>query len=365
MRAIQKYLPEPRHTEINRIFVKAPADKAWEIARHFDASEIPWVRLLFDIRSIPDLITGKRSEADRRIGVDQIVENETGFMILHETPGREVVVGSVGQFWHLKIPFARVAPEDFCDFTEPGWGKLAWSISVEPFGEGSTVSLELRTTATDEESWEKLNRYYHIIGIGSRLIRSSGIAYLEAQMGKMKQPDEDDIALPGDDRLPNAHYFLNHSIYIEAPPGIVWRYLMQLGCDRAGWYSIDALDHDGVPSVDHPVAGWATRSPGELVAVTPDKNSFYEVYAVDPEVSFVMGGSTDRLGAHFSMTWAFVLQQVGSDACRLFTRVRIEGAPPWKEWLVAGVFYPPVHAVMERTQLKNIKHLAERDAWQR
>ncbi len=365
MRAIQKYLPNPRHTEINRIFVKTPPAEAWAIARHFDASKIPWVRLLFDIRAIPDLISGKRTEADRRIGVDQIVANETGFMILHETPGRDVVVGSVGQFWHLNIPFAHVDPADFCDFAEPGWGKLAWVISVEPFGEGSTVSLELRTTATDDESWEKLHRYYSVIGIGSKLIRFSGMSCLEAQMGKMKQPDEDDIALPGDERLPDAHYFLNHKIDIEAPPSIVWRYLMQLGCDRAGWYSIDALDHGGTPSVDHPVQGWATRSPGDLVAVTPEKNSFYEVFAVDPERSFVIGGSADRLGAHFSMTWAFAIQPIGDDACRLFTRVRIEGTPLWKEWLVAGVFYPPVHAVMEHAQLKNIKHLAERDAQQR
>ena len=365
MRAIQRHLPNPRHTEINRVFVKARPEDAWETARHFDAASLPWVRLLFDIRALPDILTGKRTESDRHIGVDQVAESGKGFMILEEVPGREVVVGSVGQFWHLEIPFATVAPADFRYFNEPGWGKLAWSIAVEPYGEGSTVSIELRTTATDDDSWEKLNRYYHVIGIGSRLIRNTGIAHIESELGNMKLPDEHDIALPGDERLPGAHYLMNHKIAIEAPPAIVWRYLMQLGCDRAGWYSIDALDHGGVPGVGHPVPGWATRSPGDKVAVTPAQDSFFDVLAVDPEHYFLLGGDTDRLGGRFTMTWAFVIEPVGSDACHLYTRIRVEGAPRWKEWLVAGVVYPPLHAVMQTVELKTVKHLAERDAHMR
>lgn len=362
MRAIQRHLPNPRHTEINRIFVKAHPKEAWEVARHFDAATLPWVRLLFEIRALPDVLTGKRREEDRHIGVDQVAESGKGFMILEEVPGREVVVGSVGQFWHLEIPFANVAPADFSDFKEAGWGKLAWAISVEPFRDGSTVSLELRTTATDDESWKKLSNYYALIGIGSRLIRTTGLAHLEAEMGRMKWPDEHDIALPGDDRLPNAHYFMNHKIAIEAPPAIVWRYLMQLGCDRGGWYSIDALDNDGVPSVDHPVKGWETRSPGDRVSATPQQDGFFNVLAVDPERFFMLGGDVERIGGHFAMTWAFVIEPVGSDACHLYTRIRVEGLPRWKEWLIAGVVYPSLHAIMQKTELKTIKQLAERDA---
>ena len=364
MRTIQHYLPNPRHTEIDRIFVQASPETAWETARHFDAGEIPWVRLLFDIRSFPDLLAGKRTEADRSVGVDQITRQETGFMILEEKPGHEVVIGSVGQFWHLHIPFRRLHPADFADFNEPGWGKLAWAISVEPYGEGSTISLELRTTATDDESWEVFQRYYALIGLGSRPIRAAGMAHLRAQLGKMKPADEDEVALPGDELLPDARYALNHAIDIEAPPAFVWRYLMQLGCDRAGWYSIDTLDHGGVPSTDHPVPGWESRSPGEHLDATPQGDGFFQVYSVDPERSYVIGGRAERLGGHYDMTWAFVPEPVGSDACRLYTRVRAaaDQMPKWKEWLLAGVFYLPVHALMENAQLKNIKRLAERDA---
>lgn len=366
MRTIQHYLPNPRHTEISRIFVNAKPEVAWQTARHFDAAEIPWVRLLFDIRAIPDLLKGKnRTDSDRSIGVDQVARQGTGFMILEEAPGHAVVVGSVGQFWCLNIPFATVSPADFRDFNAPGWGKLAWAIAVEPFGAGSTISLELRTTATDDESWAQLERYYAVIGLGSKPIRSAGMAHLQAELSKMKRPDEDDLALPGDERIPEAKHQMTHAADIEAPPSIVWRYLMQLGCDRAGWYSIDLLDNGGRPSVDHLVESWETRAVGDRLAATPAQDGFFDVFAVEHERHFVVGNSFEKTIAGsgaLNMSWAFVLQPIGTDATRLITRVRGVVAPKWADWLMGNVVYPPIHALMQKAELKNIRRLAERDA---
>jgi hypothetical protein len=366
MRAIQHQLPNPRHVELHRIYVKAKPEVAWPVARHFDASTIPWVRMLFDIRSVPDLIRGRvPDEADRRIGVDQVADSGEGFMIVHETPGKEVVVGAVGQFWHLNIPLAQVKPEDFREFTEPGWGKLAWAIAVEPFLDGSTISFEVRTTANDEESWRQFNNYYHVIGTGSQLIRHSVMAQLQAELGKLPLPNNEERRLPGDDLIPGAKYTINFDNIIEAPVSLVWRYLMQLGCDRAGWYSIDQFDHGGVPSVDRLVAGWESRKVGDLLAATPAKDSFYEVYQVEDEQFMVVGGETERMGGPFKMTWAFIVEPVGEDATRLISRARMEASPEWAAWLMGKVFYPPIHGLMSGVQLQNIKRLAERDAQKR
>ena len=58
---------------------------------------------------------------------------------------------------------------------------------------------------------------------------------------------------------------------------------MQLGCDRAGWYSIDAFDHGGKPSIDHLSEGWETRKIGDkLWALPDDHDGFFEVYEVEP-----------------------------------------------------------------------------------
>jgi hypothetical protein len=137
---------------------------------------------------------------------------------------------------------------------------------------------------------------------------------------------------------------------------------MQLGCDRAGWYSIDTLDHGGEPSVEHLVPDWSQRRVGDKLATTPAKNSYYDVLTVDPEKLFIIGGTADRMGGHIEMAWSFVLEPLGEDATHLVTRVRARGTPRWSEWLQGAVLFPPLHALMQHAQLENLKRLAEREA---
>ena len=363
MRAIQHYLPNPRHIETIRIFVNAKPPEAWAAARHFDAASIPWVRALFDLRTLPDRLKGRQPKVeDISIGVDQVTDAGKGFKLLREIPGREVVIGSVGQFWHLNIPFASVEPDDFRDFQAPGWGKLAWAIAVEPYRKGSTISLELRTTATDQDSWQHLNNYYRMIGPFSHLIRESAMSHLEADLGKMKHPDDDARIIPGDDIIPDARYIQTYAVNIEAPVSLVWRYLMQLGCDRAGWYSIDLLDHGGQPSIDYLVEGWEMRHLGEHIDATPARDSFFTVQEIEHERFMVIGGQTERAGGPFNMSWAFVLEPIGDDATHLISRARMKASPQWAEWFMGKVLYPPVHGLMSGVQLKTIRRVAGRDA---
>jgi hypothetical protein len=231
---------------------------------------------------------------------------------------------------------------------------------VEPYLTGSTISLELRTTATDEDSWQKLNAYYRFIGIGSRLIREASMRHLEAALGKLPLPEDDARALPGDDYLPEAQYALTHHINIEAPPELVWPYLMQLGCDRAGWYSIDWLDHGGIPSTDHLVPGWETRKVGDRLSATLDLDGFFEVLDLVDRQHLVLGGEKQRLGGPYKMSWAFILEPIGSDATHLISRVRMTSTPKWAEWLMGKVIAPPVHGLMGGAQLKHLRSLAER-----
>lgn len=363
MRALQRHLPAPRIVELHRITVKAPPAEAWEAARHFDGASIPWVRLVFDLRELPArLLHGAAAEVDRRLGVDQVVDAGHGFFVVEEQPGREVVVGAVGRFWQSRIPFAAVTPATFADFAAPGWGKVAWAIGVEPFATGSAITFEVRVTATDEDSWRALQRYFRVIGPVSKLIRASVMAHLEAQLGPLPRPRDPSRPLPGDDLVPEAFYALTHATDVEAPPALVWPWLMQLGCDRGGWYSLDALDHGGVPSIDHLVPGWETRQVGDRLAATLAQDTFYEVLLVDEPRAFAIGGDTDRLGGHVKMSWAFVLEPLGADATHLVTRVRARAAPRWAEWLQGAVLFPPLHAVMQHAQLHNLQRLAERDA---
>jgi hypothetical protein len=52
--------------------------------------------------------------------------------------------------------------------------------------------------------------------------------------------EERTAAYPGDDLVPGGRRYGAMATTIAAPPECVWPWLVQLGCDRAGFYSFDA-----------------------------------------------------------------------------------------------------------------------------
>ena len=365
MRTIQKLFPQPRHTEQRRIFVEAKPEIAWERVRHFNMAEFSCFRILFQVRTLAAKISGEKIDfKNDGIGIDQIEKDNTGFKIIYEEPGKEVVIGSIGQYWHLKMVFAEFDSSTFTNFNEPGWGKIAWAIRVEPYKNGSTVNFELRISATDEDSWNYFRKYYNIIAFASRLIRKSMMDHLETDLQKQKPEDMETKYFPGNDILPQAKHGKANAILIEAPPSIVWKYLMQMGCDRGGWYSIDWIDNGGKPSINHQVKEWNDRKIGDRISATLSNDQFFEVYGIQHEKHLVIGGESEKLGLmhDYKVSWSFLLEPVGKDATFLFVKAKMQGVPSWAEWVQGNLFSLPVHTIMQSAQLKNIKRLSERDA---
>ncbi|MEA2323014.1 MAG: hypothetical protein QOD81_2864, partial [Solirubrobacteraceae bacterium] len=60
--------------------------------------------------------------------------------------------------------------------------------------------------------------------------------------------EERTATYPGDDLIPDGHRYGAMATTIAAPPKRVWPWLVQMGCDRAGFYSFDRLDNGGRPS---------------------------------------------------------------------------------------------------------------------
>jgi hypothetical protein len=71
---------------------------------------------------------------------------------------------------------------------------------------------------------------------------------------------------PGADLIPGGHRGATMALTIHAPPSRVWPWLVQMGCNRAGWYSWDRLDNGGVPSAD--------RIHGQTHTGLPETRSF-------------------------------------------------------------------------------------------
>jgi len=51
---------------------------------------------------------------------------------------------------------------------------------------------------------------------------------------------------PGQELIPGGTRAATMAITIEAPPGEVWPWLVQMGWNRAGWYSWDRLETEAV-----------------------------------------------------------------------------------------------------------------------
>jgi hypothetical protein len=176
-------------------------------------------------------------------------------------------------------------------------------------------------------------------------------------------PAEVAAPLPGDELFPHAQFRATRAITIAAPPELVWPWLVQVGCRRAGWYSNDLLDnlghrsaHEVIDDLQHLEVGqWVPMSP---VGPPTDVNAFR-----------VAGYEVDRwlLWTKPDSRWVWQLTPRPDGGTRLVTRV---SAPrDWKHAptsaLLGILLMEFGDFAMMRRMLLGIKQRAEELAGQR
>jgi hypothetical protein len=365
---LESLLPFPRKVEANRIDLGAPPAVVWKHIRHGDLGESPFARALFAVRTLPSRLGGA-SVAPVRLRIDDLQSTfaHPGFQILGDVP-YELTVGAIGKVWQLHIPFVHVdGPDAYASFAEPGWIKVAWTIRLEPLGAASTrLTFDLRVDATDEDSWTRFKRYWLVIGPGSHFVRHALLAGLRRRFGG---PEGDEArALPGDALIPDALGQMTHGVTIHATPEAVWPWLVQMGCHRAGFYAIDLLDNGGVQSAREVHPEWQRLAIGDVIPATPDGDDGFEVLAIEPHRTLLLGGLFDvdanrqiafaspRPARFWHITWAFVLERLDDGTTRLLVRARA-AFPPSEKWHAAWI--RPVHALMQTSQLRHLAARAE------
>ncbi len=180
--------------------------------------------------------------------------------------------------------------------------------------------------------------------------------------------------LPGDTLLPRIDRRITYAVTIDSPPSRVWPWLVQMGCDRGGWYSFDEVDNGGHPSADRIHPEWQHLEIGDHLAGSPSDapGSGFEVSEIHPNQSLVLTSANELPGFvpvekdkplpkyFWKITWCFFLQPWGDRQTRLIVRNNLFLRPRWLlfplVWLIAG----PIHFLMERKQLKEIKARCER-----
>ena len=367
MNILDRLIPKPAMAEIDTAELAVDGNRAWKAVRALDLAQSTFVRTLFAVRTIPDRLKGR--QAQLRLRLDDLVStpDKPGFQVLAEDAPHEIAVGAIGKVWRPVIPFVHVPDAAaFAAFSQEGYIKVAWALRVLAEGERtSRVEFELRVVATDDDAWKKFTRYFRLIGPGSHFIRRVLLAQLERDLGT-PEAVQNERALPGDELIPDAVGQFTHSVVIGAPPGKIWPWLVQMGCQRAGFYSVDLLDNAGIPSAREIRLDLQQLAAGDKIPATPRGDDHFEVLKIEQDRALLLGGLFDvehqrqvpfeapRPERYWHVSWAFVLEPLDAGRARLYARAR--GAFPASEHFHAFWIHP-VHHLMQTAQLR---HLAER-----
>jgi uncharacterized protein YndB with AHSA1/START domain len=183
-------------------------------------------------------------------------------------------------------------------------------------------------------------------------------------------PGEVADVYPGDELIPDAHGSATMATTLRAPPETVWRWLVQMGGDRAGWYSWDGLDNNGMPSAESIVPQWQHLETGQRLsrASAPGHASgWFTVAAVEPNRTLVLRSSYGLFsGLQFDPrslpwprawvdgVWSLHLRRTADGQTRLVARSRSRSSPRAVARPLALLVGEPTHFVMQTRQFRNL-----------
>ena len=130
--------------------------------------------------------------------------------------------------------------------------------------------------------------------------------------------DEIHRGMPGDDLVDRPTFNATRAVTVEAAPEHIWPWLLQIGINRAGWYSYDWLDNLGRRSATEIIPELQDLHVGDLIPVSPDGKHGFTVWNFKPLEWMVW---TNESG-HAS--WLWLLDPIDQKTTRLITRVRMK-----------------------------------------
>jgi hypothetical protein len=169
---LDELLPRYDFNEVHARVIAAPPDRVFEAVKTVILGNMPLVRLLFGIRSLPARLAGGRGlpRAKDEPFLAQMVD--LGFTVLAEDPKRELVAGAVAQMWKRGGHAAGIADAaEFIAFDRPGYVKVATNFLLLEQDGDTRIETETRVLATDSRSRQEFARYWRLNRPGSGAIR--------------------------------------------------------------------------------------------------------------------------------------------------------------------------------------------------
>ncbi len=165
---------------------------------------------------------------------------------------------------------------------------------------------------------------------------------------------DEDLALrfPSDSLVTDPDFNATRGITINSTPEIIWKWIIQIGSKRAGWYSIDWMDNAGIKSSDELLPEFQNIETGQFIPFTPDQKNGMWVKDFK-ENEYILW--VDKEGR---ATWLWYLYAVDTQQTRLLTRLRTKYV--WKGfWIIYYLLYDFGDIVMMSKCMKGIKKRAE------
>ncbi len=124
--------------------------------------------------------------------------------------------------------------------------------------------------------------------------------------------------LPGDDIIPLPNEMMTHAANIDAPPEAVWPWLAQMGRERTGYYSIDLIDNQGIPSVSY------LRQDIPNPEVGMEMDGGLHIMELEPNRKLLFGGFSlpKPPSITYDLTMLYLLERKQDGSTRLLIRRR-------------------------------------------
>jgi len=169
-------------------------------------------------------------------------------------------------------------------------------------------------------------------------------------------PADRERSMAGDALLPNFTYSGTMAVTVDAPPELIWPWLVQVGYRRGGLYSYDWLDRLfgflDRPSATRILPEFQQLAVGDHIPV--GRGPSWPVGVIEPYHALVLDM---RNTGGLDWVWQFGLYPIDEKHTRLVSRSRVR-APTIRTWLVTAAI-EPAGFLMTRRMLLGLKRRAE------
>jgi len=187
---LDEFTPVYQFNEVHSIRVKGPKDRIDRAIRSVTADDIFLFRTLTWIRRFGHSGgEGILNPPEHQPLLDAAFR--TGFVLLADQPGREIVIGNVVVVppgFRPKAGQSLPTPEQFRSIHQPGFAMATMNFLIQDTSDGyCSVRTETRVYATDSSARRRFTLYWRMIYPGSALIR---LMWLRAIKNQAEQHSE-------------------------------------------------------------------------------------------------------------------------------------------------------------------------------